>query len=65
MEDILLDENEKKIKYEVREVVREIPHELIREIESEKVVFPRKFIQIITSKKIVGLRFPSEYGGRN
>lgn len=65
MEDILLTEDEKKIKYEARKVVKEIPHELIRKIEREEVKFPREFIEMITSRNIVGLRFPAQYGGRN
>ncbi|MDM7276006.1 MAG: acyl-CoA dehydrogenase family protein, partial [Thermoprotei archaeon] len=64
VEDILLTEEEKKIKYEVRRVVKEVPSELIRKMESEEVVFPREFIDLITSAGIVGLRFPKEYGGR-
>ena len=65
MEDILLNENEKAIKYEVRNVVKGIPHDLIRIIEREELKFPREFINEITNKKIAGLRFPKEYGGRN
>ncbi len=64
MEDILLDENERKIKYEIRKVVKEIPHDIIRKIENEEVKFPREFIEIISKNHIVGLRFPEKYGGR-
>ncbi|MCI4434310.1 MAG: acyl-CoA/acyl-ACP dehydrogenase [Thermoplasmata archaeon] len=64
MEDILLTDEEKKIKYEVRRVVKEIPHEMIRDIENERISFPREFIKIITENRIAGLRFPAEYGGR-
>ncbi len=65
MEDILLDEKEKEIKYEVRKVVKEVPHELIRKMEKEEVKFPREFIKMITERHIAGLRFPEKYGGRN
>jgi len=65
MEDILLNEKEKAIKYEVRKVVKEIPHELINRIEKEEVKFPKEFIKEITSKHIAGLRFPEKYGGRS
>jgi acyl-CoA dehydrogenase len=64
MEDFLLNEKEKEIKYLVRDTVRKVPHDLIREIEEEKVTFPQDFIRMITESKTVGLRFPSEYGGR-
>ncbi|MCL4344357.1 MAG: acyl-CoA dehydrogenase [Thaumarchaeota archaeon] len=65
MEDILLTDDEKRIKYEARKIVKEIPHELIREIEREEVKFPREFIEEIASKHAAGLRFPVEYGGRD
>lgn len=64
MEDFLLSEDEKKVKYEVRKVVRDVPHQLIRDIESEKVKFPREFINLIAGAGVVGLRFQKKYGGR-
>ncbi|MGC8585185.1 MAG: acyl-CoA dehydrogenase family protein [Thermoplasmata archaeon] len=65
MEDFLLTEREKELKYEVRKVVKEVPHELIRKIENEEVKFPREFIRLITERHIAGLRFHEKYGGRN
>ncbi len=64
MEDFLLSEDEKRTKYDVRETVKKVPHDLIRKIEREEVVFPREFIEIATKSGTVGLRFPVEYGGR-
>ncbi len=64
MEDFLLGEEERRIKYDVRETVKTVPHELIRKIEREEVVFPREFIEIATKAGTVGLRFPVVYGGR-
>ncbi len=65
MEDFLLSDEERKTKYEVRRVVKAVPHELIRKIESEEIVFPREFIDLATNERTVGLRFPEEYGGRS
>lgn len=64
VEDFLLTEEEREIKYEVRKVVKEVPSQLIRDTELEKVKFPREFIRIVAGAGIVGLRFPREYGGR-
>lgn len=64
LENFLLNDDEKNFRNEVRQVVKNIPHELIRDIEAEKVKFPREFIDIITRNKIAGARFPSRYGGR-
>lgn len=64
MEDFLLNEEERKIKYDTRSVVKSVPHDLIRKIEKEETHFPREFIDLITKNGTVGLRFPSSYGGR-
>lgn len=63
MEDFLLTKQERDTKARVRRVVKEIPHDLIRKIESEELTFPREFIERITRSNVVGLRFPPEYGG--
>jgi hypothetical protein len=65
MEDILLSAEERRIKYEVRKVVRDVPRELLRDIESEKVMFPKQFIEILAQAGVAGLRFPRSYGGRD
>ncbi len=64
LEDFLLKQDEIDFRNEVRKVVKDIPHNLIRDIESEKVKFPREFIEIITRSRIAGARFPEAYGGR-
>ena len=64
MEDFLLNEKERRVKYDVRKTVKSVPHELIRRIENEEIVFPKEFIDLITGAGIVGLRFPESYGGR-
>lgn len=64
MEDILLSEDERRIKLEVRRIVRDVPHDLIRDIEAGKLTFPRSFLDLVAGAGIVGLRFPLKYGGR-
>lgn len=65
MEDFLLTDEEREIKYDVRKTVKSVPHELVRKIENEELVFPREFIDLITKSRTVGLRFPDKYGGRS
>ncbi|MGC8506590.1 MAG: acyl-CoA dehydrogenase family protein [Thermoplasmata archaeon] len=64
MEDFLLNENEREIKYLARKTVKSIPPDLIRSIESENERFPREFIDINAGANILGLRYPKIYGGR-
>lgn len=64
MEDILLSEDERAMKVEARRFVRDVPHDLIRDLEAEKVAFPRSFLDLAAGAGLVGLRFPARYGGR-
>ncbi|MEM4066226.1 MAG: acyl-CoA dehydrogenase family protein [Candidatus Micrarchaeaceae archaeon] len=59
-----MSKEEKEIKYKARSVVKSVPHDLIRDIESETVKFPKEFIELIAKENITGLRFPKQYGGR-
>jgi alkylation response protein AidB-like acyl-CoA dehydrogenase len=65
MEDFLLTEEEKRIKYLLRETVKSVPHDLLRKLEREEVAFPREFIDHVTGRGTVGLRFPERYGGKD
>lgn len=61
----MLSEKERKIKDEVIEFVREdVDPELIRLMEREKIVFPKEYLKRLAEKKLLGLRFPTKYGGR-
>ncbi len=61
----MLSEDERKIKVKARSVVRDVPHDLIRNLDGEKVTFPRSFLDLIAGAGLVGLRFPTKYGGRD
>ena len=61
----MLTEEEKRIRGKVESFVKnEAPSELIRKMGKEEVVFPDDFIKAIAEKRLLGLRFPSEFGGR-
>ncbi len=65
MFDILLDENERKIRDEVRRFVREkVDRELILAMDSKDKEYPYEFIKAAAKENLLGLRFPKEYGGR-
>jgi alkylation response protein AidB-like acyl-CoA dehydrogenase len=64
MQDFLLSKEEREIKYKARSVVKSVPHDLIRDIESETVKFPKEFIELIAKEDVTGLRFPKQYGGK-
>jgi alkylation response protein AidB-like acyl-CoA dehydrogenase len=65
MLDILLTEEQKKLRDEVRAFVRDdVPRQLILDMDAERVHYPRQFIEAAARRRLLGLRFPKEYGGR-
>ncbi len=44
-------------------VKNDIPRQLLLDIDEEKIKYPREFIEKAAQKKLLGLRFPKEYGG--
>ncbi|MEA2108072.1 MAG: acyl-CoA dehydrogenase family protein [Pseudomonadota bacterium] len=64
MFDFLLTEEEKKLKQEVREFVKNVPSELVRAMDSGEIEFAREFITSAARKNLLGLRFPPDYQGR-
>jgi len=64
MEDFLLNDQEREIKYLARRTVKSIPSDLIRSMEREEIKFPKEFIKIVAKENLLGLRYPRIYGGR-
>ncbi len=64
MEDFLLSDEERGIKYLARRTVKSVPSDLIRSMESEDRIFPREFININARANLLGLRFSKAYGGK-
>jgi alkylation response protein AidB-like acyl-CoA dehydrogenase len=64
MIEAMLDQRQKKLRNEVREFVKAIPRQLILDMDADKVKYPRQFLEEAASRKLLGLRFPKEYGGR-
>lgn len=65
MFDILLDETERAVRDETRAFVRdEVSPQLLRDMDAERVEYPREYVQKLGEARLLGLRFPKEYGGR-
>jgi len=66
MFDVLLNEDERSIRDEVRRFVRDkVERELILAMDSKSKEYPYEFIKAAAKDNLLGLRFPKEYGGRN
>ncbi|NOR82119.1 MAG: acyl-CoA dehydrogenase [Ardenticatenales bacterium] len=64
MLDATLTEQQKELRHQVREFVRWVPRDLLLEMDADQVRYPREYIREAARRKLLGLRFPPEYGGR-
>ncbi len=64
MFDFLLDEQQLALRDEVRELVKWVPKQLIRDMDTDKVRFPAEFLREAGRRNLLGCRFPRKWGGR-
>jgi alkylation response protein AidB-like acyl-CoA dehydrogenase len=65
LQDVLLSDEEKALKQEVREFVKnEVSSELIKQMDKDEITYPRDYVKALGARNLLGLRFPKEYGGR-
>jgi acyl-CoA dehydrogenase len=60
----MLTEEQRALRDEAREFVRSVPRQLILDMDADRVKYPRDFVRDAGKRNLLGLRFPSEYGGR-
>ncbi|MDO9123351.1 MAG: acyl-CoA dehydrogenase family protein [Deltaproteobacteria bacterium] len=65
MFEILLTQEERRLKQEVRRFVKEkVPSSLIRAMDADEVRYPKEYMESLASENLLGLRFSKEWGGR-
>lgn len=64
MFDFMMNDEQKSLKSEVREFVKNVPQQLILDMDAEKIQFPKEFVRAAGKNNLLGLRFNKEYGGR-
>jgi hypothetical protein len=63
--DAIMTPEQKKLRDEVREFVRmEVPRSLLIDMDADKVRYPKEYVQNLAKRNLLGLRFPTKYGGR-
>jgi acyl-CoA dehydrogenase len=60
----LLTPAEKALRAEVQDFVASVPRQLLLDMDAEKVVFPREFLEEAGRRNLLGLRFAPLWGGR-
>ncbi len=65
MSNTILTAEQLALRNEARTFAREeVPRQLLLDMDAEKVHYPREYIQNLAAKRLLGLRFPKELGGR-
>jgi acyl-CoA dehydrogenase len=65
MSDTLLTPEQRSLRDEARSFVRDrVTRQLLLDMDSEKIHYPREYIQMLGEHHLLGLRFPLEWGGR-
>ena len=60
----MLTEDQRKLRDDARDFVRSVPRQLILDMDADRVQYPRDFVREAARRKLLGLRFPTNYGGR-
>jgi hypothetical protein len=64
MLEALLTGKQKALREEVRHYVKSVPKQLLLDMDADKIRYPREYVTGLAKKKLLGLRFSPEYGGR-
>ncbi len=64
MFDYLLTPEQKRLRDEVRDLVKSVPRQLILDMDADKVDFPREFLREAGKRNLMGCRYPTRWGGR-
>jgi len=64
MFDYMLTEQEIGVVRESIDFVKSLPKQLMRDMDEDKIEYPKEFVQEAGRRNLLGLRFPKEYGGR-
>ncbi|HOV73142.1 MAG TPA: acyl-CoA dehydrogenase family protein [Candidatus Hydrogenedentes bacterium] len=65
MQDVLLTNEERALKQEVREFVKnEVPPDLLKKMDRDEIEYPADYVRALGRRNLLGLRFSPKYGGR-
>jgi len=64
MFEAILTPEQQKLRDEMRTFVKGVPRQLILDMDADKVRYPREYVQALAERRLLGMRFPAEYGGR-
>ncbi len=65
MWDVILDDRQRALRDEVRDLVKSVPRQLILDMDADELEFPREFLQEAGRRNLMGCRYPARWGGRD
>ncbi len=60
----LLTPEDRRLRAEVQDFVKSVPRQLLLDMDAEKIVYPREFLEEAGRRGLLGLRFAPRWGGR-
>ncbi len=65
MSDFVMTAEQHKLRKEMRDFVREkVSRQLLLDMDADAIRYPRGFIEMLAGQQLLGLRFPTQWGGR-
>ena len=64
MFDFLLTDEQRRLRDEVRDLVRWVPKDMILAMDRDEILFPKDFLREAGRRNLLGCRYPREWGGR-
>ena len=65
MFDYMMTKEQLKIRDEARELVKWVPRQMILDMDTDTIKFPREFLQEAGRRNLMGCRYPRKWGGRD
>jgi alkylation response protein AidB-like acyl-CoA dehydrogenase len=64
MFDYMMTKEQIKIRDEARDLVKWVPRQMILDMDTDKIKFPKEFLQEAARRNLLGCRYPKKWGGR-
>jgi alkylation response protein AidB-like acyl-CoA dehydrogenase len=65
MFDYMMTKDQIKIRDEARDLVKWVPRQMILDMDTDKIKFPKEFLQEAGRRNLLGCRYPKKWGGRD
>ena len=65
MFDYMMTKEQLKIRDEAREMVKWVPRQMILDMDTDTIKFPKEFLQEAGRRNLMGCRYPKKWGGRD